>query len=336
MFMFGKLGRLGSAIPAAALFAFLSPTALAQPEQTEAQEDEKLVFRTPPPVGELGFTSVLYLNQLEQEASPQLRGATIAKTANWPASLYATYLASDGKTYACTATLVGPSAVLTAAHCIPSSRQISFAFKDDTFRADCVMHEDYLTQKDDSADYALCEITNSNRGMTSITMIGSERFETIDQTPMDEYVTPGSSTNTITLTGFGCTSDTVGLGRPDGEYRIGGNRFVESSNTNTLEYGPQYYLPEERNNLITSDANDVANICPGDSGGAAFTAPGKGRKVVGVNSRVFYTNRSQTRYGASLISATGSPGFLGWAREWARDRDLVVCGLWGSSEQCQQ
>src|SRR5690349_14538795 len=70
------------------------------------------------PSGDVEFRAVLDLAQTPRPNDAELRGAREAASAEWPASLYATF-AAHGGTAACTAALLGPRVLLTAAHCVP-------------------------------------------------------------------------------------------------------------------------------------------------------------------------------------------------------------------------
>ena len=160
------------------------------------------------------------------------------------------------------------------------------------------------------------------------------RYETVDIGAMARAMqTP------VVLTGFGCTSDKVAeQQRVDGRYRIGRNTVIATSDTTVRRpYADNYFAPSgQRSNLFTSDTG--ANICPGDSGGPAFTAGTDGtgpRKIIGINSRVFYARDDKTRFGASLISSLGSTDFGPWARKWLNDRGLSACGLAGAPRGCR-
>ena len=95
------------------------------------------------------------------------------------------------------------------------------------------------------------------------------------------------------------------------------------------------------NNLFTKDDPDLANLCPGDSGGAAYLRTGPGmanRIIIGVNSRVFYRDQSRTSYEASLVSSTGTKIFTDWATTWANPPgkpQLAICGISGSPQKCR-
>jgi hypothetical protein len=281
-----------------------------------------------PPDG-VKFESVLGLNQDPPPGQPQLRGGVVARSADWPASLYAVFNVGGGRRAACTAALVGPQAVLTAAHCVPAGGSISIRFGGVDYKAACSIHRRY--RSDDSADFALCKVERVIPVPTGF------RYERISVDPMDRL-----AQQRIVLGGYGCISDVAANAQTDGLYRIGYNTVDETSNSQTRKRGSGVYAPQEVNNLLTAEGGAVANLCPGDSGGPAFKASGTAagafasRRIIGVNSRVFYRDATRTTYGASLISATGGPDFGTWATRWANaGQGVAVCGIRGSLPNCR-
>jgi hypothetical protein len=286
------------------------------------------------PSGGVLFKSVLALNQTPPPGEIQLRNGFIANSKEWQASLYATFETPRG-TSACTAALVGPQAVLTAAHCTPEDGVIAFEFPgaSQPYKADCKISERY--PKDASADFALCKVRS-----VVATPAGFE-FETVSTGNMDLLLpSKPNEKKPLVLAGFGCISDVAVEDDTDGLYRLGFNTPVETSNSKTKKRGAGYYVPAERNNLIMGEGPDVANLCPGDSGGPAFAAKAnaKGRfgsrSIVGVNSRVFYRDETRKTYGASLISATGGPDLRPLFDQFAGS--LAVCGLGGGVQNCRR
>jgi hypothetical protein len=282
-----------------------------------------------PPEGVV-YNSVLALNQNPEPGQPQLRGGIVARSADWPASLYAVFEVSPGRRAACTAALIGPQAVLTAGHCVPVSGNITIKFAGTGYPASCKVHDGYQGGRDPSADYALCKV------QTPVAVPPGFRYESVSLADMNQL-----SQQQIILGGYGCISDIVANGQTDGLYRIGYNTIVETSNSQSQSRGPAYYAPRQANNLFTRDAPNLANLCPGDSGGPAFRASSAGgnpfasRRIVGVNSRVFYRDPNRTTYGASLVSATGGPDFATWAGKWSRDNHAAACGIGGGLPNCR-
>ncbi|MDX0116489.1 trypsin-like serine protease [Sinorhizobium meliloti] len=273
----------------------------------------------PTPPDGVEFAAVTELKQKGDQAIPQLRLGYIANPADWPASLYATFETPRG-TAACTAALIGPEVMMTAAHCVPANGVVRFSYAGKGYAADCARHPQYDAGDDASADYALCKLT------TAFAEPAGFRYETVDIAPMGDLLT-----RPILLTGYGCRSDVVADGDADGKYRYGFNTVVETSVSEAKSMGTAYYTPAEDNNLFTALLG--ANLCPGDSGGPAFRRTNSqgdsilGRMIIGVNSRVFYADRTQTTYSTSLVSSTGTEEFRQWATKWLDERAVQACGL---------
>jgi hypothetical protein len=287
------------------------------------------------PTGEVEFKSVLPLNQIAKGIEPQLRGGRVAHTPDWPASFYFVFTTAEGRDSSCTAALLGPQLLLTAAHCIPRSKTVGVALGErPAISAKCEQHPDFVDRSDVSADYALCKLD------TPVEPFPGLRYERLDGSSIDDALG-----KTVILTGYGCISDIVAeRERQDRLYRIGVNSISETSNSPSRKHGPEYYRGYQDNNIITVDdpRRDIANLCPGDSGGPAFVKTGSGvsqftnRQIIGVNSRVFYReNTSKTKYGASLIASTGTGRFRRWAEAWAKENQVEGCGLRGELTNCR-
>ena len=293
---------------------------------TEAALPSEVAPQIQPPNGVV-FDSVLALGQNPPPGQPQLRGGIVANSREWPASLYAVFSVPGGQA-ACTAALVGPQAVLTAAHCVPANGSIAIKFGGIRYPAACRVHPRY--SQDASADFALCKVQNA------VIVPAGFKYETIGLGPMDQL-----SQQRIILGGYGCISDIAAQAQTDGLYRIGYNTIVETSNSQSQRRGPNYYAPRQVNNLLTYDDPAMANLCPGDSGGPAFRASSaatgafSSRRIIGVNSRVFYRDPARTTYGASLVSATGGPDFGTWATRWAQNQQVAACGIRGGLPNCR-
>lgn len=285
------------------------------------------------PSGDVIFTPLTDKPQTGFTIQGMLRGGSAVplNSADWPASFLIEFTAEDGRASSCTAAMIGPGVMLTAAHCIPDAGSVRFAFNNIPYELECERHPKWVTGEDPSADYALCAVADPDQPFVPTPGF---RYETVDIGPMAR-----SMQGPVVLTGFGCTSNMVAeQRRVDGRYRIGKNVVVATSDTASQRpYSNNYFGPNgQRSNLFTSETG--ANICPGDSGGPAFTAGTDGtgpRKIIGVNSRVFYARNDRSRFGASLISSLGSADFGAWARPWLNDRSLAACGLTGAPRGCR-
>lgn len=78
------------------------------------------------PVGDVIFRPVRDLKQQGGRTELKLQQATIANTNDWPVSFRANFVGPNGEEETCTAVLIGPQVLLTAAHCVPQSRRIGY------------------------------------------------------------------------------------------------------------------------------------------------------------------------------------------------------------------
>lgn len=324
----GRIRFLGAIIG-----LLLSAAASAEPQ------DHGISEQSPPPDGVM-FLSVLPLKQ--KGASAALRDGKEAVSEHWPASLYAFYKV-NGQSASCTAALVGPRAVLTAAHCVPRAGRISFVFNDRTYDAACTISPRYGEgrDRDRSADYALCEVQHQDprslayapADVVTPKNFSFERVDTVRGLAHFQQQAAAGRGVEVILTGFGCKSDFVAdRFLIDGTYRIGSNKVVETSQTSARRRAANYYQPAQLNNLITSNDPEKANLCPGDSGGPAYIVE-RGfpdysrRKIVAINSAVFFADPDRVRYDASLLSATATPDFTELAARWLATPGREICGI---------
>lgn len=285
------------------------------------------------PSGDITFRPMADRPQTGSTIKGMLRGGSAVplNSADWPASFVMEFTTDDGSPSSCTAAMIGQGVMLTAAHCVPDTGKVGFAFNNISYELACVRHPKWETGEDPSADYGLCAVANPE---SPFVPTPGFKYETVDIGSMGRAMQVP-----VVLTGFGCTSDKVAdQRRIDGRYRIGKNAIIATSETIAQRpYPANYFAPNgQRSNLITSE--NGANICPGDSGGPAFTAGTDGtgpRRIIGVNSRVFYARNDTSRFGASLISSTGSIDFGPWARKWLTNRGLAACGLAGAPQGCR-
>lgn len=147
----------------------------------------------------------------------------------------------------CTATIIGPQAVLTAAHCIREGGVVTFVRYGKSVRSGpCEHHDGYGKNK--TMDFALCKVP---RQEGPYAVINTDH----------NYVKVGDE---VTLMGYGCVRPGGGGGN-DGVLRIGSAKVIRTPTNNNFD--------------IVTKAKSA--LCYGDSGGPAF----KGQRLIGVNSR---------------------------------------------------
>lgn len=168
----------------------------------------------------------------------------------------------------CTATLVGPRTLVSAAHCTRTSA--SFSIGASRYSSTCVPSPYY--PRNSTSDYVWC--------YTNREVEGVEFFENV---LLDEKeVVRGDK---ILLSGFGCQR---WGGNLDGQFRVGVATVTA--------------IPSGSNNDVV--AGQGATLCSGDSGGPAWTILPNGDrdKLLSVNSR---SNTTTVSYLSALFTSQG-------------------------------
>jgi hypothetical protein len=234
-------------------------------------------------------------------AQVTLRGARLANPKDWPASFYSIHPGGS-----CTSTLVGPRALLTAAHCAPDKAKVTLKLSGTVYNGTCTRSDLYSPASADgrSADWAICLMESD---------VPAPSYETVNLD--SSRLAVGTQ---LLLTGFGCTQAN-GSGGNDGNYRIG------EANISVVPTG-------NNNDIVTS--GDVA-LCYGDSGGGAFLyldAAKKKRIQVSVNSRIQSDNGKLGNN--SYLSSLSTPAAQSFLKGWASANAVDICGLSPTARKC--
>lgn len=236
--------------------------------------------------GDIEFLEISEYNA--QIVHRDLIGGTEADPKDWPASFATTN---------CTATLLGPKVLQTAAHCVGNGRTASLRIDGTSRSATCTHHPSY--SRNSTADFALCVFKEA---------IEREWYEKVMTEAEKDKLAIGKK---LRLAGVGCTKPGGG-GAKFGTFRTGEatiTRLPSTSNFDTVTRGG-------------------AALCYGDSGGSAFYEEGEDRWVIGVNSR-------GNIYDTSYLSSVYTNSAQTFYRDWAADKGVVICGIHSEAEKCQ-
>jgi hypothetical protein len=195
----------------------------------------------------------------------------------------------------CTASVVGPRVLATAAHCTPNNGTATFRIDGVSYSARMTRHPDYPRR---DIDLALGVITTEVRG--------------IEYGILPDTVDVAKVNMPIRLMGYGCINPGSGTGGNDGILREGMSTITRFSG----------------NDIVTGQTNGAA-LCFGDSGGPAWLEVRRGDRLVRYNiSQNSKGDIARTSYLARWDSTTAQS----FARSFIQNNgNIEICGI---NRQC--
>ena len=237
----------------------------------------------------------------------------------------------------CTATLIGPQVLLTAAHCVDAAQKLSSGFPmtvsgTATFDRpydleNCAMPDayakanpTYTLRPRTAEDWALCKLKSRPTGV---------RPEVVSLTP------PAANSTRYFMLGFGCSK----VERKGGTLVGVDQEGVLRAGTDTLEAVNVGLAGNVGGFAVALAGITGPSLCPGDSGGGSMTgidlksvtAP---RSVSMINSALGSTGEGKDLLLYSYFAPLGTGLFEAFARGWATsDPERRICGIHIPREQ---
>lgn len=249
------------------------------------------------------FICLMFMSQIAlAEPENKLIGGRDAEPGEFPEVIYVKHQLDDGRTARCSATIIGPRVIMTAAHCVKDNGTIEpasfrtesaleFQIGQGIFKALCNQAPLYRDNTEDH-DMALCKTDRDmNVKPASVADHGPE---------LEEFVM---------LSGYGCTQEGGGGGN-NGQLRVGEAKVDQ--------------LPSGSNHWFYTRWDSAA--CFGDSGGPSFF------KMSDTRAQDHFINGVISRGNIrdlSLMTNTWLKPSQDFLKDWSSTNGVKICGIDG-------
>jgi hypothetical protein len=259
--------------------------------------------------GDTGFIALSDMTQ--STGKPKMGNGVVVNTKLWPASFV-----SSSAQGSCTATLIGPRVLMTAAHCVGQGKMARITYADgQVFDGVCKRFPQWSAHSP-SADFALCH-------MQAVVKKSGLQYEYISLDPV--RITKGLQ---LLAGGYGCTDLESQTVENPPEFRIG-SLFIDKLPT-VMPAWPEWIA------TTPGTPGEAAFVCPGDSGGAVYAVKENGARAAVALISAVGADKSQNDYLVSYLAALSSAAGKKFVTDWLAETNERVCGVGSAPSDCRE